>query len=261
MSCTRAGLRTRPAARSRRCREGSASSRRRRPRRGTPATRKLGSERVASSHENSTSLDVRRARATPATAAATTSAGVMRSFARMWISLVAMNVWIRGRSAAADRLRRSVDVDRHPLGPGAAITGPRTFCGDRFHGLGLAVRRDRESGFDHVDAEPSELLGDLDLLFEVQRDAGRSARHRAASCRRYVHVRLRLHPRHHLPQASCRPPRSGARPARRRSASRTGVPALFSRTHSRANSPERMSSRISLHRSLDLFGRRSACRA
>ena len=46
-------------------------------------------------------------------------------------------------------------------------------AGDRLDGLEVAGRGDREAGLDHVDAQPRELLGDLELLGGVQRDAGR----------------------------------------------------------------------------------------
>jgi hypothetical protein len=46
-------------------------------------------------------------------------------------------------------------------------------AGDRLDGLEVAGRGDREPGLDHVHAEASELLRDLDLLLRVQGDAGR----------------------------------------------------------------------------------------
>ena len=46
-------------------------------------------------------------------------------------------------------------------------------AGDRLHRLEVAGRRDREAGLDDVDAEAGELVGDLELLAGVQRDAGR----------------------------------------------------------------------------------------
>ena len=45
--------------------------------------------------------------------------------------------------------------------------------GDPLYGLEVAGRRDRESSLDHVDAEPRELLRDLQLLGGVERDARR----------------------------------------------------------------------------------------
>ena len=44
---------------------------------------------------------------------------------------------------------------------------------DRLHGLEVARRGDREAGLDDVHAQPRELVGDLELLGRVQRDAGR----------------------------------------------------------------------------------------
>ena len=58
------------------------------------------SERPASSGENSTSSQPsERAYVTASTACATTSSGVMRSFASMWMGDVAMKVWMRGNCA------------------------------------------------------------------------------------------------------------------------------------------------------------------
>ena len=45
--------------------------------------------------------------------------------------------------------------------------------GDRPYGLEVTRRRDRKTSLDHVDAEPRELLGDLQLLGGVERDARR----------------------------------------------------------------------------------------
>ena len=53
------------------------------------------------------------------------------------------------------------------------MIGPRTGLGDRLDRLEVAVGRDREAGLDHVDPEARELLGDLELLGDVERDAGR----------------------------------------------------------------------------------------
>ena len=53
------------------------------------------------------------------------------------------------------------------------ITGPSTSREIACDRLEVAGRGDREAGLDHVDAQPRELLGDLDLLGGVQRDPGR----------------------------------------------------------------------------------------
>ena len=83
-----------------------------------------------------------------------------------------MKVWIRGRcesliafqaaSMSALWVRERPQIDR-------ALDLAR----DRLDGLEVAGRGDREAGLDHVDAEARELLGDLDLLLRVQRDARR----------------------------------------------------------------------------------------
>src|SRR5215213_7878240 len=44
---------------------------------------------------------------------------------------------------------------------------------DRPHGLEVAGRGDREAGLDDVHAQARELMGDLELLARVQRDARR----------------------------------------------------------------------------------------
>src|SRR4051794_17980121 len=45
--------------------------------------------------------------------------------------------------------------------------------GDRADGLEVARRGDREARFDDVDTQARELVGDLELLVRVERDAGR----------------------------------------------------------------------------------------
>src|SRR5436190_1941486 len=45
--------------------------------------------------------------------------------------------------------------------------------GDRLDRLEVARARDREARLDHVDAQPGQLLRDLELLLGVQRDARR----------------------------------------------------------------------------------------
>ena len=87
--------------------------------------RKSGSERLASSAENSTSSVYRRARRTASRARSTTSSRLNRSFSRMWRSLVEMNTWMRDRSApcsASPARSMSRSVQR----ASAAITGFRT---------------------------------------------------------------------------------------------------------------------------------------
>ena len=81
-------------------------------------------------------------------------------------------MWMRGRSASrtasqARSMSRGVAARARP-----AMTGPWTSRGDRLHGLEVARRGDREAGLDDVDAEPRELLGDLELLGEVQQMPG-----------------------------------------------------------------------------------------
>jgi hypothetical protein len=51
--------------------------------------------------------------------------------------------------------------------------GPLHLAGDRLHGLEVARRGDREARLDDVDAQPRELVGDLELLGGVERDPRR----------------------------------------------------------------------------------------
>ena len=82
---------------------------------------------------------------------------------------------------------------------------------DRLDGLEVARRGDREAGLDHVDAEPRELLGDLDLLLGVAARSRATARRRAGWCRRCgpgrrsrtCRCRIRAH-RAHRPPPSLR---------------------------------------------------------
>ena len=83
-----------------------------------------------------------------------------------------MNVWIRGRCGVLDRVPGRVDVGH--VGPRQTRDHRSLNCArDRLHGLEVARRGDRKARLDHVDAQPRELLCDLQLLLRVQRDAGR----------------------------------------------------------------------------------------
>ena len=142
------------------------------------------SEREPSSGENSTSSVYSRACATAARAWPLTSSRVVCSLRSMWMSLVAMNVWMRGRSESLHRVPGGLDVLAWLVRARPQITGPFDLARDRLHRLEVARRGDREAGLDDVHAEPRELLGDLELFLRVQRDARATARRRAASCRR-----------------------------------------------------------------------------
>ena len=90
----------------------------------------------------------------------------------MWMSDVETNVWMRGRAASLTAFQAVVDVGRvRAREPGD--DRPLDLARDRLHRLEVARRGDREAGLDDVDAEPRELVGDLQLLGRVQRDAGR----------------------------------------------------------------------------------------
>ena len=83
-----------------------------------------------------------------------------------------MKVWIRGRSESLIA-PQAASMSALWVRASPQITGPSTLAGDRLDRLEVAGRGDREAGLDHVDAEPRELLGDLDLLLGVERDARR----------------------------------------------------------------------------------------
>ena len=83
-----------------------------------------------------------------------------------------MNVWIRGRAASLTAFQ-AASMSATCVRASPAMTGPSTVREIVLHRLEVARRGDREAGLDHVDAEPRELLGDLQLLLRVQRDPGR----------------------------------------------------------------------------------------
>ena len=81
----------------------------------------------------------------------------------MWMSLVAMKVWMRGRSESLTAFQ-AASMSCMAVRASPQITGPCDLARDRLHGLEVAGRGDREAGLDDVDAEPRELVRDLDLL-------------------------------------------------------------------------------------------------
>ncbi len=85
----------------------------------------------------------------------------------MWMSLVEMKVWMRGRSESLIEFQ-TASMSWKPVRARPQITGPCTSLGDRLHGLEVAGRGDREAGLDHVHPEPRELVRDLELLLLVQ---------------------------------------------------------------------------------------------
>ena len=90
----------------------------------------------------------------------------------MWMSEVEMNVWIRGRSESLIA-PQAASMSALWVRASPQITGPSTDAGDRLDRLEVARRSDREARLDHVDPQPRELVGDLDLLLRVERDPGR----------------------------------------------------------------------------------------
>ena len=145
--------------------------------------RKSGSERPASSGENSTLSVYSRAQPTALTACSNTWSGVMRSFFSMWIGELAMNVWMRidfaGRSASPAR-RMSFSLARasaHTVLSRIALAMSCTASKSPFDDAG-------KPRLDHVDAQPLELPRDAHLLFLGHRRAGALLAVAQASCRR-----------------------------------------------------------------------------
>src|SRR5262249_2277243 len=77
-----------------------------------------------------------------------------------------------GAIGVLDRVPGRVDVGLVGAGE-PADDRPLHVVGDRLDSLEVTGRGDREAGLDHVDAEPGELLRDLDLLLRVEGDARR----------------------------------------------------------------------------------------
>ena len=130
------------------------------------------SARVASIGENSTSSHSALACATDARARPLTSSRVDMQLV-LDVDVGRRQERVDARAlAVADRLPCAIDVG----GVGARQTADDRaldLAGDRLDRLEVAGRGDREAGLDDVDAEARELLGDLELLAGVQRDAGR----------------------------------------------------------------------------------------
>ena len=84
-----------------------------------------GSERVASSHENSTSGESEHAWRTASVAVASTCARSMRSLCAMWMSEVAMKVWMRGFPASRTPCHATA-MSFSFARASAAIVGPST---------------------------------------------------------------------------------------------------------------------------------------
>ena len=91
-----------------------------------------------------------------------------------------LDVDVGGRDEGVDPRALGI-LDRAPGGVDVGLVGAGEaaddraldLARDRLDGLEVAGRGDREAGLDHVDAQPRELLGDLELLLGVQRDPGR----------------------------------------------------------------------------------------
>ena len=94
------------------------------------------------------------------------------SWCMMWMSELERKTWMRGCSACCTA---SQQASTSPWTARArpAIAEPRTCFAICRDGLEVAGRRRREPGLDDVDAQALERAGDLQLLLDVQRDAGR----------------------------------------------------------------------------------------
>ena len=90
----------------------------------------------------------------------------------MWMSLVAMKVWMRGRSESLTAFQ-AASMSCYARAREAADHRALHLARDRLHRLEVAGRGDREAGLDDVHAEPRELLRDLELLLLVERDPRR----------------------------------------------------------------------------------------
>jgi hypothetical protein len=90
----------------------------------------------------------------------------------MWMSEVETKVWMRGRSASRTASHaRSTSAGLARARP--ADDRSMDLARDGLDGLEVAGRGDREARLDDVDAQARELVGDLELLGRVERDAGR----------------------------------------------------------------------------------------
>src|SRR5262249_48116065 len=91
-----------------------------------------------------------------------------------------LDVDVGGRDEGVDARALRV-LDRTPGGVDVRLVRarepadrrPLDVARDLLHGLEVTGRGDREAGLDHVDAEPRELLRNLDLLLRVERDPRR----------------------------------------------------------------------------------------
>ena len=79
------------------------------------------------------------------------------------MSEVARNTWMRGRARLRQRRPGAIDV-RRDRARQAGDDRPPHRAGDGAHRLEVAVRGDREAGFDDVHAEAIELLRQAQLL-------------------------------------------------------------------------------------------------
>ena len=90
----------------------------------------------------------------------------------MWMSLVEMKVWMRGRSESLTAFQ-AASMSWTPGPRQTADDRAMDLAGDRLDGLEVARRGDREAGLDDVHAEARELVRDLQLLVLVERDPRR----------------------------------------------------------------------------------------
>ncbi len=90
----------------------------------------------------------------------------------MWIGEVDMKTWIRNLLGILESVVGAVDV----VGVGAGQGGDHRsldFARDAGHRLEVARGGSGKTGFEDVDAEASQLMGDRHLLFGGESDTGR----------------------------------------------------------------------------------------
>ena len=90
----------------------------------------------------------------------------------MWMSLVEMKVWMRGRSESLTAFQ-AASMSCAFVRASPQMTGPCTSRAIACTASKSPGRGDREARLDDVDAEPRELVRDLELLLPVQRDPRR----------------------------------------------------------------------------------------
>ena len=135
-----------------------------------------------------TSSVMLRARATDAPTASSTAFGPICSLCFMCTGLVEMKVWMRKRFAGLQCFAGAIDI----LEAGAREAADHRVLralGDFLHRFEIAVRGNRETRLDHIDAHRIEQFGDFDFFLAASSQRPAIARRRAMWCRRFLSVR------------------------------------------------------------------------